>query len=193
MNKNILIIHKEIERMIFFMKKIIIFILTIVTLFSVITNIKAKESIIRDNTIRFRILANSNSIYDQNIKIQVRNVIQNEILKLVKDCNNKEETRKVLINNKIHLEELTRKTLNELNYDKDFEINYGYNYFPKKKYNNNIYKEGKYESLVIKLGEGKGDNFWCILFPPLCLLESEDNSNTKYSFYLKDLYKKIVK
>ena len=193
MNKNILIIHKEIEMMIFFMKKIIIFILTIVTLFSVITNIKAKESIIRDNTIRFRILANSNSIYDQNIKIQVRNVIQNEILKLVKDCNNKEETRKVLINNKIHLEELTRKTLNELNYDKDFEINYGYNYFPKKKYNNNIYKEGKYESLVIKLGEGKGDNFWCILFPPLCLLESEDNSNTKYSFYLKDLYKKIVK
>ena len=175
------------------MKKIIIFILTIVTLFSVITNIKAKESIIRDNTIRFRILANSNSIYDQNIKIQVRNVIQNEILKLVKDCNNKEETRKVLINNKIHLEELTRKTLNELNYDKDFEINYGYNYFPKKKYNNNIFKEGKYESLVIKLGEGKGDNFWCILFPPLCLLESEDNSNTKYSFYLKDLYKKIVK
>ena len=175
------------------MKKIIIFVLTIVTLFSVITNIKAKESIIRDNTIRFRILANSNSIYDQNIKIQVRNVIQNEILKLVKDCNNKEETRKVLINNKIHLEELTRKTLNELNYDKDFEINYGYNYFPKKKYNNNIYKEGKYESLVIKLGEGKGDNFWCILFPPLCLLESEDNSNTKYSFYLKDLYKKIVK
>ena len=175
------------------MKKIIIFILTIVTLFSVITNIKAKESIIRDNTIRFRILANSNSIYDQNIKIQVRNVIQNEILKLVKDCNNKEETRKVLINNKIHLEELTRKTLNELNYDKDFEINYGYNYFPKKKYNNNIYKEGKYESLVIKLEEGKGDNFWCILFHPLCLLESEDNSNTKYSFYLKDLYKKIVK
>lgn len=175
------------------MKKIFIFILTIVTLFSVITNIKAKESIIRDNTIRFRILANSNSIYDQNIKIQVRNVIQNEILKLVKDCNNKEETRKVLINNKIHLEELTRKTLNELNYDKDFEINYGYNYFPKKKYNNNIYKEGKYESLVIKLGEGKGDNFWCILFPPLCLLESEDNSNAKYSFYLKDLYKKIVK
>ena len=76
------------------MKKIIIFILTIVTLFSVITNIKAKESIIRDNTIRFRILANSNSIYDQNIKIQVRNVIQNEILKLVKDCNNKEENQK---------------------------------------------------------------------------------------------------
>ena len=174
-------------------RKILLSLLVIVTLFSVITNIKAKESIIRDNTIRFRILANSNSIYDQNIKIQVRNVIQNEILKLVKDCNNKEETRKVLINNKIHLEELTRKTLNELNYDKDFEINYGYNYFPKKKYNNNIYKEGKYESLVIKLGEGKGDNFWCILFPPLCLLESEDNSNTKYSFYLKDLYKKIVK
>lgn len=175
------------------MKKIILFILTIVVFFSVITNIKAKESIIRDNTIRFRIIANSNSIYDQNIKLQVRNVIQNEILKLVKDSNNKEDTRKVLIENKVHLEELTRKTLNELNYDKNFEINYGYNYFPKKKYKNTIFKEGKYESLVIKLGEGKGDNFWCILFPPLCLLESEDNSNTEYSFYLKDLYKKIVK
>ncbi|MBO5530582.1 MAG: stage II sporulation protein R [Bacilli bacterium] len=57
------------------------------------------------------------------------------------------------------------------------------------------YKEGNYESLVVTLGEGKGDNFWCVLFPPLCLLEAEDNSSSEieYKFFVKELIDKYIK
>ena len=176
------------------MKKIIIFILTIVTLFSVITNIKAKESIIRDNTIRFRILANSNSIYDQNIKLQLRNVIQNKIFEIIKDSKDINETRKLIVENENELKNLTEETLKKLNYDKNFKFKYGYNHFPKKKYKGITYKEGDYESLVITLGEGDGDNFWCVLFPPLCLLEAEDGTNdAEYTFFVKELVNKYFK
>ena len=74
-------------------------------------------------------------------------------------------------------------------------IKYGFNHFPKKKYKGVTYKEGNYESLVITLGSGNGDNFWCVLLPPLCLLEGDDNSssNIEYKFFVKDLIDKYLK
>ena len=71
---------------------------------------------------------------------------------------------------------MTKETLKNLGYDKDYKINYGYNYFPKKKYKSVTYKEGMYESLVITLGTGEGDNWWCVLFPPLCLVEADEST-----------------
>ena len=56
------------------------------------------------------------------------------------------------------------------------------------------YKEGNYESLVVTLGDGSGDNFWCVLFPPLCLLEAEDTNNeVEYKFFVKELIDKYLK
>ena len=68
-------------------------------------------------------------------------------------------------------------------------------YFPKKKYKGITYKEGNYESLVITLGEGAGDNFWCVLFPPLCLIEADEtsNDNVEYKFFVKELIDKYLK
>ena len=84
----------------------------------------------------------------------------------------------------------------ELNKDKlnisvENNVSYGYNYFPRKVYKNIIYESGMYESLVITLGSGNGDNFWCVLFPPLCLLEENDTtSDVEYSFFVKELLNK---
>ena len=57
------------------------------------------------------------------------------------------------------------------------------------------YKEGEYESLLVTLGKGKGDNWWCILFPPLCSLEVEENNseNIEYSLYIKEMFEKYLK
>ena len=86
-------------------------------------------------------------------------------------------------------------TLKKENSQTTFRINYGMNYFPEKEYKNVIYKEGNYESLVVTLGDGLGENFWCVLFPPLCLLEGEEE-NTKdveYHILVKDILKKYEK
>lgn len=173
------------------MKKFLILILSIISIFYICNNYKEEENVIPDKAIRFRIVANSNTIYDQNIKLQVRNTIQNEIFKLISNSKSIEETRKILKEHQNELYDTTSNKLKELGYDKEFTLNYGYNHFPKKEYKGITYKEGDYESLVITLGNGEGDNFWCVLFPPLCLLEAEDNSSDiEYRFFVKDLIDK---
>ena len=54
------------------------------------------------------------------------------------------------------------------------------------------YPEGEYESLVITLGEGKGDNWWCVLFPPLCLVEAEEHTDVEYKFFVKEIIDKYM-
>ena len=83
-------------------------------------------------------------------------------------------------------------TINKTVNNDDYDINYGINHFPKKVYKGVIYPEGDYESLVVTLGNGLGKNFWCVLFPPLCLLEGEENNqkDVEYKFFVKELINK---
>ena len=176
------------------MKKVIILLLSIISLFYVYNNSIKQENIIPDEAIRFRVIANSNTIYDQNIKIQLKNVVQNKIFEITNDTNTIEETRKKIKENMENIDILVKNTLKKLNYDKDYSINYGLNHFPKKEYKGITYKEGDYESLVITLGDGEGDNWWCVLFPPLCLVEANESdvSNAEYTFFVKEILEKYV-
>ena len=175
------------------MKKIVTVLLLFLSIIYINKNVNESENIIPDSAIRFRVIANSNSIYDQNIKIQIRNIVQNEILKITSDKKNIDEVRDVIKEHQDELYEIVRNKLVELNYDKDFNLSYGNNYFPSKEYKGVEYKEGYYESLVITLGSGEGDNFWCVLFPPLCLLEVDDTNNdeVEYKFFVKEIIDKF--
>ena len=164
------------------MKKAIIF-LFIIFLFSLIT-IKKDHTIIPKNSIRFRIIANSNSIEDQAIKWKVNE----KLLPILNEIDNTSynESKISLKSNLKRIE----KEINSLNVN--YKINLGNNYFPEKEYDNITYPEGYYDSLVITLGEGKGDNWWCVLFPPLCLIETKENEIDKvtYSSYIKTIINK---
>ena len=172
------------------MKKIVLLILTVFIFLSFL-NTKEEEVLIPNEAIRLRVIASSNTVEDQNIKIQVRNKIQSEIIKL-SDKKDIDKTRKNIKADLKNLEEITKETLKELNADSKYDINYGYNYFPEKQYKGVKYEEGYYESLVITLGEGKGENFWCVLFPPLCLLEAEesDKDEVEYKSFIKEIIDK---
>lgn len=177
------------------MKKIILLLLSILTIYFLLQITEKEEIVIPDDAIRFRVLANSNSVYDQNIKIQIRNIVQNRILELTKDSKTIEETRETIKNHKSEIENIVSNKLMELGYDKKYNVDYGYNFFPNKKYKGINYKEGYYESLVITLGKGEGNNWWCVLFPPLCLLEADESSssNAEYTFFVKELVDKYFK
>lgn len=172
------------------MKKIILIVIASIALFSFI-NLKEEEVIIPNEAIRLRVIANSNTVEDQNIKKQVRDNVQQEILKLTnkKDI---DKTRQNIKENISSIEEIVDHTLKELGVEEQYDINYGYNYFPNKKYKGVTYNEGYYESLVITLGEGSGENFWCVLFPPLCLLDAEDTNTdeVEYKFFIQELFDK---
>ena len=172
------------------MKKVLI-IISIILLFNIVTtNVNADNVMIPNEAIRFRVLANSNNVYDQEVKMDVAMSVQNEIYNLLKDKKNINESRETIKENIPRIESLVEKIFKEKNYINTFKVSYGKNYFPEKTYKGVTYEEGIYESLLVTLGEGKGDNWWCVLFPPLCLVEAEESSEVEYKFFVQELIEK---
>lgn len=172
------------------MKKII-FVFTFIILFYMMIG-HVSSLAIPDEALRIRVIANSNSEYDQEIKNTVKENIQFKLYDLLKDTKGIEEARKVINTNLPNIDSEVNKTLQTLNYELGYEINFGLNYFPSKEYKGTTYEEGYYESLVITLGEGQGDNWWCVLFPPLCLLEAEEDTDVEYTSFVKELLDKYL-
>ena len=171
------------------MKKTIILILSIISIY-IFIGFKFSDIEIPEEALRIRILANSNSDYDQSVKNNVKEEIQDYVYNLLKDTKDINEARKIINSNLNSISLLTSKNLESQNYNLPFKINFGLNYFPKKEYKGIKYKEGYYESLLITLGSGKGDNWWCVLFPPLCLLEAEESMEVEYTTVVSEILKK---
>lgn len=171
------------------MKKTIILILSIIAIY-IFIGYKFSDIEIPEEVLRIRILANSNSDYDQSVKNNVKEEIQDYVYNLLKDTKDINEARKIINSNLNSISLLTSKNLESQNYNLPFKINFGLNYFPKKEYKGIKYKEGYYESLLITLGSGKGDNWWCVLFPPLCLLEAEESTEVEYTTVVSEILKK---
>ena len=154
------------------MKKIIIVLFVISSIY--IFNNK-NDIVIPSDAIRFRIIANSNSFKDQEIKQNIKDELINDVFPTIKnkeDIVNSIPTIKNIINN----------------YNIDYDINYGINYFPEKKYKGVTFPKGNYESLVIKLEDGLGENYWCVMYPPLCLIDNNSNNNNiEYKVFAKEI------
>lgn len=172
------------------MKKIITIIVLIILM--VVTMSKEEEVIIPKDAIRFRVIANSNDLKDQQEKKKIAKTLGNNITELLKNQNSLQETRTTLKKNINTFTTTVQEEMKNDNYDNNVEVNYGMNYFPEKTYKGVKYKEGEYESLVVTLGKGEGNNFWCVLFPPLCLLEAEeeDTNEVEYTSFVKELIDK---
>lgn len=172
------------------MKKISIVLLIVIIL--ILSNTKARANIIPDEAIRFRVIANSNSDYDQEIKMLVKDSVEKKLYKLLKNTKGIDSAREIINANIDDIDNVVNKTLKDNNYDKEYNINFGMNYFPEKEYKGVTYDEGYYESLVITLGSGEGNNWWCVLFPPLCLLEAEESDEVEYKFFIQELIDKYL-
>lgn len=173
------------------MKKTILTLITIIFIYMIIS-IKVEKFIeIPDDAIRIRVIANSDSEYDQEKKQQIKTEVQLYMQDKLKEAKTTEEARHIIKSNLDNLNNNLNKYLRQIDYNQTYNINFGLNYFPQKKYKGIVYKEGLYESLLITLGEGKGKNWWCVLFPPICLLETEEEtSEIEYKSFVKELIEK---
>ena len=172
------------------MKKIILFILLVLIILGTYKSLD-EEITIPKEAIRLRVIPNSNSSIDQNIKNKVKNYLENNTYELLKNENNIEEARKIITENIPTLETNISKIFEENNYDMTYNVKYGYNYFPNKEYRGIKYKEGYYESIVISIGKAEGDNWWCVLFPNLCLADLEQKDNIEYKSWILEAINKI--
>lgn len=171
------------------MKKIIFIIIAVLTVIYV-SNDKKEDVKIPDSAIRFRILANSNSPRDQKLKEDIKEKMQKELYMVLHNSKNITETRKLINNNMDNFDSILKENMKDEPYS--YEMDFGMHYFPSKTYKGITYDEGYYESLLVTLGEGAGDNWWCVLFPPLCVLEAEETTSNEveYKFFIKELIEK---
>ena len=168
------------------MKKTIIILSVIVIILCIF---KTEEVIIPNESIRFRVVANSNTIKDQQIKKVIVESLNNEIDTISNKSNTIEEARTNIIEDIPTIQNNINNTIKELNYNKNIKVEYGNNYFPKKTYKGITYNEGEYESLVITIGDGIGKNFWCVLFPPLCNID-DNKEDVEYVSLIKEILNK---
>ena len=147
-----------------------------------------EEILIPTDAIRFRVIANSNEEIDQEVKMKVKEAIEQEVNKLMLKAKNSEEAKKLINENIDYIQQIVNQ------YTMDNKISFGVNYFPEKEYHGVTYPSGEYESLVITLGNGVGNNWWCVMFPPLCLLEAknENTDDINYKFYVQEIIEKYT-
>ena len=163
------------------------FLIIIIVLFYIICN-TSNYIDIPESAIRLRIIADSNSKSSQKIKLEVKKNLEKIIYPIIEDAKDEGEVQSLLEENMDYIKKEIENTLKSNASEENYSINLGLNYFPEKKYKGVVYKSGEYNSLFITLGKGKGDNFWCMLYPPLCL---EDTSKVyKYHSLIKDILNK---
>ncbi|WP_156291996.1 stage II sporulation protein R [Oceanobacillus salinisoli] len=134
--------------------------------------IEQDYQVIPDEAIRLRILANSDSEQDQALKRLVRDRVNEEVTSWVEYMTDIDEARNLIQQRLPEIEKIVGEVIEEAGFENEFSVEYGKNVeFPTKLYDSYLYPAGEYEAILIEIGEGKGDNWWCVLFPPLCFLD----------------------
>ena len=170
-------------------RKVFLILLILVIIYVYKSN--EQNILIPDSAIRLRVIPNSNSPEDINIKEKVKKYLETDIYTLTKDTEGIEEARTVISDSIPTIEKNISNIFDKNEYSLTYKVNYGLNYFPEKRYKGITYKEGYYESLVISIGEANGDNWWCVLFPNFCLIDI--NETHEYKSYIKELIDKYSK
>jgi len=121
--------------------------------------------------LRLHVLANSNSTFDQELKLKVKDEIVNYLTPLLKDSKNLDETKEIINSNISEIKNLAKMVTNKYS---DYKVNVSISTsnFPTKAYGNISFPAGNYEALKVEIGEAKGNNWWCVMFPPLCFTNS---------------------
>ena len=149
----------------------------------------------KDNEVeylRIHIRANSNDIEDQNVKYKVKEGVVDALIPLLADVNSFDEAVEVMRENF----ELIEKTANDILKEEGFSYrataDINNEYFPTRVYENLALEEGYYDALILKLGSGKGDNWWCLVYPAFCFTNSSKEGNVVYISKIWEAIKKII-
>ncbi len=148
------------------------------------------------NLIRLHVLANSNSPKDQDLKLLVRDTVIEETKSILGTVGDKQEAHRLLQSHRDRIEDAAQARVYGEGYAYPVAVQIGKFPFPLRKYGDLSLPEGVYDAVRVEIGSGAGDNWWCVLFPPLCLsdlegtnsdllLVNEDGEGRNFAFRLK--------
>jgi stage II sporulation protein R len=128
----------------------------------------------KDKLIRFHVLANSDSDEDQELKLKVRDEIIKYLQPMLKQSKSLEQSEQIILSESENIKNIGENIIKENGYTYEVEVKLEYNNFPAKQYSNIVLPAGEYKALRILIGESKGKNWWCVMFPPLCFVDENN-------------------
>lgn len=138
---------------------------------SALSYVSAVSENISDSVFRLHVIANSDSEEDQNLKYIVRDKLIEYMNVLTKDISSKETAIKLAQEHKQDFYNIAVNTIKQNGYDYDVNIEIGNSYFPTKYYGDISLPAGYYDALKVEIGNASGQNWWCVMFPPLCFVD----------------------
>lgn len=150
---------------------ILVFLLFLYTTVCAFGYVQAVSSDISESVLRLHVLANSDSDEDQELKYKVRDNLLNYMNNLCSNCKTKQEAINIVNNYKDEFKKVALETIQNEGYNYDVEIEIGNFEFPTKQYGDISLPAGYYDALRVKIGEAKGQNWWCVMFPSLCFID----------------------
>lgn len=133
-----------------------------------------QEKPLADSVFRLHVIANSDTAEDQALKIEVKDEIVAMMQNEFGDLNDAGQAREKAVKIIPRIKKKAETVINDQGYDYPVEVHVGEYEFPAKSYGNLVFPGGEYQALRIVIGEGQGKNWWCVLFPPLCMVSSSD-------------------
>lgn len=200
--------------------RVLFLVLLCIFVYTTWTVYSSQSKLSNDDFIRFHVIANSDSVEDQELKLKVRDGIlakinselvqeamaQHDVDRKAEAANpvsvreeeqktvglDLEASRQYINENLAAIEEVAEGIIKQNGYDYSVNAELGVKWIPKKTYGDITFPAGNYEALNITIGEGKGQNWWCVLFPPLCLIGVESPEEDEIAKEAQEIYKDIL-
>lgn len=138
---------------------------------SLVCTVSKTEEALSGGVIRLHVRANSNSPEDQELKLKVRDRILSEAERLADKGADIESARALTNENLDFIEDIAEEEIKRNGFSYDVSVRFGKSEFPTKAYGDMTLPAGTYEALTVEIGSGKGENWWCVMFPPLCFAD----------------------
>ena len=146
---------------------------------------------VKDECIRIHIRANSNTNIDQTVKYEVRDAVVEYLTPVVSEIDSFSDAKSAVQKRLQEVERVAEKVLQRKGYSYGATAKLKRENFPARSYEGYTLEEGVYDALIIELGEGTGNNWWCVLFPPLCFTPKGEGDTIEYRSKLAELCEKI--
>ena len=150
---------------------VITILLSIYIFICAISYVSAVSSDIANSVFRLHVIANSDSVEDQSLKLKVRDELLSYMNSLSENCNSKDEVMELAKEHINDFKEIASKVILDNGFDYGVDVQVGLNDFPTKYYGDIALPAGTYDALRVKIGDASGQNWWCVMFPPLCFVD----------------------
>ena len=150
---------------------LILILLSLFIFISAFSYVKAVSSDIANSVFRLHVIANSDTQEDQTLKYQVRDAIISYINSEASSASSKEEVIQIAKDRSEEITQIAKSVIQEKGFDYDVNVKIGNFYFPTKTYGDISFPAGDYDALRVEIGKASGQNWWCVMFPPLCFVD----------------------